>query len=207
MKNTNIIFLLGPSQAGKDTIGKLLVDKHEYIRVSFADAVKEEYASINNIDVKLLHIQGEEKEKHREGLIELAEGKRSIDPLCWLEKAFSPFQDENKYFNEGLNLVVTDCRRASEIDWIDNYKDLISSVNNYVKSTDSPGFYLNIFLVYIDNQKALKNDKDVLTHYCIGYAKGKELIDLTLDNNSTLEDLTQRIEKLNKLINSTIYSK
>ena len=43
MKTSHVIFLLGLAGSGKDTVGKAFVDKG-YTRVSFADALKDEYA-------------------------------------------------------------------------------------------------------------------------------------------------------------------
>ena len=71
----NIIFLLGEAGSGKDTVGKEFV-KLGYTRVSFADAMKQQYADLNNIDVQDLQIQGLKKEIHRPKLIEFAENER-----------------------------------------------------------------------------------------------------------------------------------
>lgn len=209
MKNTNIVFLLGCSRSGKDTIGEHLVNKYNYKRVSFADAVKEEYAANQGIDVSILHTQGPEKEAHRAGMIEYAESERKKNPLCWLEKAFKPYMEDVKEsmdsyaFKEDLNLVITDCRRIDEIDWVVYFKDLINHVRLELEAegqTFEP--YLNIELWYVQRQEAEDADTDVLTHKCIGYARGYHraaiaypVIDCIISNNDTIEALSAKIDR------------
>lgn len=209
MKQTNIVFLLGTSKAGKDTIGNYMVEKYNFERVSFADVLKEEFAKLKDIDVKILHEQGPEKEFYRPELIEYAEAKRAINPTCWLEKAFEKFLD-NGNFKEDYNLVITDCRRDAEIDWVADQKNIIISVNERIADLQEQKFrnreflevvemeahYFRVYLVYVKNDIAEKNDLDMLTHYCIGYAKGKGVVDVTLLNNSTLDELKKKTDKL-----------
>lgn len=209
MQKTNIVFLLGCSRSGKDTIGQHLVDKYKYTRVSFADAVKEQYAQENGIDISVLHTQGPEKESHRAGLISLAEGERLKNPLCWLEKAFKPHMEDIKEnmdsyaFKEGLNLVVTDCRRIDEIDWIAYFKDLINHIDLELQEEGlSLDAYLNIELWYVSRPEAEAADTDGLTHQCIGYARGYHrgaigypIVDCIVVNNSTIEQLKYKIDR------------
>ena len=159
MKSTKIIFLLGEAGSGKDTTGEHFVSKG-YTRVSFADALKEEYALQAGIPVEVLHIQGPEKELHRPKLIEYAEAARKKDPLIWLNKAFKKYQNEDGSFKEDLKLVVTDFRRSDEVDW---YYQMRSKVNN----VELRMFYIN---------RPDTGDKDVLTHYTIGKVYGVNLI-------------------------------
>lgn len=157
---TKIIFLLGEAGSGKDTVGNEFVKKG-YTRVSFADAMKQEYADKIGIDVQELHVQGPKKEFHRPGLIEFAEAARAIDSLIWLKKGFEPFQDSNKKFKEDLKLVVTDFRRDSEVDW-------------YYEMLQSGEVDLKLFQIAREDV----GDKDVLTHYTIGKVKGINKVNL-----------------------------
>lgn len=200
--------LLGCSRSGKDTVGKYLVDKYKYTRVSFADAVKEEYAAKVGIDVSVLHTQGPEKESHRAGLIEFAEGERKKNPLCWLERAFKPHMEDIKEsmdsyaFKEGLNLVVTDCRRTDEIDWVAYFKDLINHVRlEMLAEGHQLELYINLELWYVNRSEAELTDTDVLTHKCIGYARGYHraagypVIDCIINNDDTLEALYSKVDR------------
>lgn len=199
---TIIVFLLGEAGSGKDTVGKILVDDHNFIRVSFADAVKDEVAKIHNIDVKLLHEQGPVKEQMRGAMISLAEGERAKDPLCWLKLALSKHQDENGNFKPGLKLVITDCRRDSEIDWLYTLKQEITIAN--AKEKDAQHYVMPyLFLVKRDNKPV---DSDVLTHGCINYALGIQkvlhemhnirLVDGFIHNNGTIDNLQSKIHTL-----------
>lgn len=190
---TNIVFLLGESFAGKDTVGKMFVGKG-YTRVSFADALKYRYAAENNIDPKVLFEQGPEKEKHRLGLIQVAEDTKKVDPLIWLNEAFKPYRDEEGFFFDNLKLVVTDCRRICEVDWLRDQKRLEELWNvNYPDKPVTRTLILSI-------ERPGNNDPDVLTHQAIGYAKGisrvTPFIDNVINNNSTLESLQNRVDSL-----------
>ena len=183
---TQLVFLLGESNVGKDTVGAVFI-KHGYTRVSFADLVKEEYSKLHNIPLEQLHEPGEMKEKHRPGLIEYAEAKRKINPYYWLEKAFEPFVNKDLSFKPNLKLVITDCRRFAEIDWVYAKKNL---------TLIDPSFDIKLF--HIRNPRTV--DSDVLTHFAIGYAYGCNvdpditMIDGIIMNDSTREDLTNKVE-------------
>jgi len=169
MKTTKIIFLLGESRSGKDTVGKAFL-KHGYIRVSFADIMKEEYAKQIGIDVSELHIQGPKKESHRAGIIQFAEAARAIDSLTWLNKAFEKYRDIDGSFKEGLKLVITDFRRDSEVDW---FYDLWSTIRSFEYNSNpmlTKEHYIDLKMFYILNPDS--GDTDVLTHYTIGKAFG-----------------------------------
>lgn len=204
---TTIVFLLGESLSGKDTTGALMVKEHGYTRVSFADAVKIDVANMNNIDVQDLHRQGPIKEKYRSAMIGHAEAERAKDPLIWLKKAFLPYQNEDGHFKKGLKLVVTDCRRESEIDWILQQKEYIHNIeySNRAQSKIPVNHYLTIRLFLIDRANK-PVDQDIITHKCISYALGmhkglKEvtqvrLMDGIIHNNGTLEQLEAKVEKI-----------
>jgi dephospho-CoA kinase len=180
---TKIVMLLGLSFAGKDTIGQMFCEQG-YTRISFADQLKYKYAEMNNLDPKILFEQGEEKEKHRPGLIHLAETEKLKDPLVWLNLAFKPYRKEDGEFEDNHLLVVTDCRRVCEIDWAVEYKNR----------------EIDLYIIEILRDEATQKDKDHLTHYCIGYANAINrygmlgFINCKIDNNSTLEVLKRKID-------------
>lgn len=206
LEPTQIFFFLGESQSGKDTAGEMLCTFNDFTRVSFADAVKDEVAELHGIDVRLLHQQGPIKEQYRDAMISLAEGKRAIDPLCWVKRAFKPYQNEDGSFKPGLKLVVTDCRRDAEIDWILAKKTEIANAELAASEAETARHYeqVRLFNIIRHNKPV---DKDVLTHACIGYALGIQkmlneqrshirLIDAFVYNNDTLEQLAVKLNAL-----------
>lgn len=202
MKKTNIVFLLGLSLSGKDTIGKMFINKG-YTRVSFADALKEEYAKRNNLDVNDLHKQGPIKEAHRAGMIELAETEKLSNPLIWFDKALEPYRNEDGSFQEGLNLVITDCRRECEIDWLVGFKQTIKELEDQMSRNvpEHIRHYVNAKLYIVDRPGNVDNDG--LTHACIGYARGIDvslphinLLDARILNDGDLEVLQRKIDNL-----------
>ena len=217
MKPSNVIFLLGCSQTGKDTVGQHLVNNYNYKRVSFADAVKEQYAKENGLDVRILHEQGPSKEKHRGGMIELAESARLDNPLCWLEKAFEPYMQDNGLFKEDQRLVVTDCRRLQEIDWVYKWKAIKQLSENQAKQAgETAKHYFSVDLWYIRRPVAEVKDADVLTHSCIGYAKGLHkgismelnhfpLIDITIYNDKDIHTLYRKVDKALEIRENPIF--
>jgi len=168
MKQTKIVFLLGIAGSGKDTVGKTLSDKG-FTRVSFADAVKQEYAKLINIDINELYIQGPKKESHREGIIAFAEGEKLKDPLVWLKKAFEPYIEDGE-FKEGLKLVVTDFRRDCEVDWYFNVWSDIKEFEEREGVLSTKKYPINLRMFYINRPEVI--DEDVLTHYAIGKVQG-----------------------------------
>ena len=127
-----IIALFGPPGAGKDTVGKILVDQYAYRRVAFADKVRElalklhgstlvnaglgNYMKLRDAveafgwDVK------RDSEDVRKLLERVGDGCREVlGPDVWINAAFGPnlFDDDD--------IVVTDVRKENEITWIGNW--------------------------------------------------------------------------------------
>jgi len=182
-----VIFLLGKSQVGKDTICEYL-KKYNFKRIAFADELKKNYALINNIDEKILHIQGPEKEFHRGPLIEYAENEKAKNENVWLEKAFEKyFNKETGLFDTKENLVISDCRRINEINWLEKFKD---------KN--------NIKLWYI-TRKTAPFDPDILTDIAIDKAfeltKNKSFIDLIIEN----DELNDTYLKIDTFLEKNLY--
>ena len=194
---TSIVFLLGEMGVGKDTVAEEFV-KNGFVRVSFADALKQEYAHQNNIDVRILHTQGLEKESHRLKLIEVAEEARKKNPLVWLNKAFEPYIDPSTHmFKKDVKLVVSDNRRVSEVEW---YYNLYTEINH---TNDERGEHicssLKLALFHIVRPKIV--DSDTLTALAIGTAYGIDLahpgfINAVINNDSTKEALKEKIKNL-----------
>jgi phosphomevalonate kinase len=231
MEETTIIFLLGLAGTGKDTIGLHFI-KNGFIRVASADAVKEKVADLHNLNIKDLMEQGPIKEAYRKEMIHISETARKKDPICWLKKAFNQhIEEETGVFKKGKLLVVTDCRRDAEIDWVcenkERYFALKYNVSAGFSSVDDTSFatveinkvihkvtvrkeYIPNILPRILLFEVKRNgieDPDILTHYCLGYAKGLhratknyQVIDGVIDNSCSKPDLQKKLNSLLKEI-------
>lgn len=120
-----IIGLSGVAQAGKDTVGQLLVDHYGFTRFAFADALKELYYNVDPLVTPHAHVSeivdelGWEAAKTypevRRGLQRLGtEGGRSVlGENIWVDVLFSRLdRDENS------NFVITDMRFPNEAEAI-----------------------------------------------------------------------------------------
>ena len=103
-----IIIFSGKQYSGKDTAAKILMEAMpEFKRCAMGDIIKIEYAKEHNITFEEIEAN---KPKYRQGLIELGNWGRSINPDYWLEKIVA---------QEG-NIVVTDVRIKHEYDVFKN---------------------------------------------------------------------------------------
>ena len=103
-----IIIFSGKQYSGKDTAAKILMEAMpEFKRCAMGDIIKIEYAKEHNITFEEIEAN---KPKYRQGLIELGNWGRSINPDYWLEKIVA---------QEG-NIVVTDVRIKHEYEVFKN---------------------------------------------------------------------------------------
>ena len=103
-----IIIFSGKQYSGKDTAAKILMEAMpEFKRCAMGDIIKIEYAKEHNITFEEIEAN---KPKYRQGLIELGNWGRSINPDYWLEKIVA--QDGN--------IVVTDVRIKHEYEVFKN---------------------------------------------------------------------------------------
>ena len=103
-----IIIFSGKQYSGKDTAAKILMEAMpEFKRCAMGDIIKIEYAKEHNITFEEIEAN---KPKYRQGLIELGNWGRSVNPDYWLEKIVA---------QEG-NIVVTDVRIKHEYDVFKN---------------------------------------------------------------------------------------
>ncbi len=103
-----IIIFSGKQYSGKDTAAKILMEAMpEFKRCAMGDIIKIEYAKEHNITFEEIEAN---KPKYRQGLIELGNWGRSVNPDYWLEKIVA--QDGN--------IVVTDVRIKHEYEVFKN---------------------------------------------------------------------------------------
>lgn len=104
----DIIFLAGLMRSGKDTIAELLVQYAGYVRIAFADALKEEIAAHYGVTVE--HIN-QHKAEFRSILQEWGVAKREADPEYWIKEWFKRAEP---FLEAGIGVVCTDCRFLNE---------------------------------------------------------------------------------------------
>lgn len=115
VKKPIIILLSGYMRSGKDVVGKYLVDSYGFQRYAFADMLKDEAASMYNIDRSSLDSQeGKMKMLHngksaREILIEHGQQRRSENIDYWVERVADRIANDRCE-----NVVITDWRFPNE---------------------------------------------------------------------------------------------
>ncbi len=168
---TYIVGLLGYSKAGKDEAGKALLDEG-FKRYAFGDEVKIELAAELGIPVEDLH--NHNKEKYRDQMVAYGEGKRKENKNYWIDRLRDKIMEDVK---AGVNVVITDIRRVSEIDFIEQLKWMSGN-----------GLDAEVSLVHIDRPEA-ELDNDTASNYAMNYAKRYNKIDITIVNKYSSEIL------------------
>jgi hypothetical protein len=97
-----IIGLCGYAGSGKDALGAILVRKHGFQRIAFADAVKEQAIEEG--------WSGRKDDEGRRLLQDIGMEKRLEDPLYWIKRASEKVNC--------VNVVFTDVRFPNEVDFI-----------------------------------------------------------------------------------------
>lgn len=104
------IGLRGKLRVGKDTCLKELVSMDDrYVRLSFADQLKEMASDLTNINMFI----EENKVEHRKFLIALGQCMRVFDPDYWVHPVIHKAE---KLIEEGKIPVITDVRFKNEAD-------------------------------------------------------------------------------------------
>lgn len=152
-----IIGLSGYAQSGKDTVANILVEKHGYRRVAFADPIRNLLYEMdplleasNSIDYRLqdlVDFYGWDKVKVqypevRRLLQELGVGARKLfGDTFWINEALSDVAPQDK-------VVVSDVRFENEAKWIQEFKGQIwrvkrmgtDAVNDHVSESEMDGY-------------------------------------------------------------------
>lgn len=180
-----IIALFGPPGAGKDTVGKILVEQYAYKRVAFADKVRELALKLHGcepIDIgaycgwmKLrdaVERFGWEHTKRtstnvRKILERVGDGCREVlGESVWINAAITPHM-----FNDD-DIVITDVRKFNEIDWILNW------ASAYSRKTA---------IWHITRNGCVKRPFDEWQ---------PEWATATIENNGTVEELVAKVKRL-----------
>jgi hypothetical protein len=114
-----IIFLSGRAGCGKDTLGKWLTNTHGYVRVAYADALKDEVAvkygiprdELDDPTLKDSMPPGQ-TETRREIMQRHGRERRGEDPDYWVDIARARMRTLT---GNGARVVVTDARFPNEM--------------------------------------------------------------------------------------------
>lgn len=107
---TGLTMICGYATSGKDLYGAIHQGLFKSLRYSFAGPLKDIYCQLNNITLPVLE---KHKKDHREGLIDLGHGMRSVDPNVWVNGVFNPRTGIFEAMS-GTGAVITDCRYVNE---------------------------------------------------------------------------------------------
>ena len=115
---TNIA-LSGYIGSGKTTISQRLVERYGYIRMGFADVLKDELAAELGIPVQDLYTEGV-KEQYRTQMQALGSGRRESDYHYWVRKFIEKFNSSEMQVGVGIwskptNVIVDDMRYPNEL--------------------------------------------------------------------------------------------
>ena len=184
----NIIGLLGTKHSGKDTAGNYLISKHQFVRYAFGDPVKDICKILFSLsDLQLTDPSMKETVDERWGL-----SPRNMFQRIGTEfgqmgifKLFPELKTKIKYrelwarlFEEWLkqqdeaNIVITDVRFKHEIECIKKYGGTIVKINRNTSMNDT---HLS------------ETELNILPD---------DMIDYTIDNNHTLDDLYSQLDTI-----------
>ena len=109
------VALFGPAGAGKTTLARNLADFKGGVMLSFADALRAEYAKINRIPIATLTTPPM-KYNYRTGLQRLGDERRAIDPYYWINKLDAEIQRQLSFGRRVF--FVDDVRYRNEYDML-----------------------------------------------------------------------------------------
>jgi hypothetical protein len=205
-----IVGLVGFIGAGKGTVADLLVERHNFLKESFANSVKDSCAAVFGWDRALL-----------EGDTPESRAWREQDDPWWSEKLGRPFSPRlalqlmgteagRDVFHPDLwvhtvmrrcrstvNYVIADVRFPNEINAIKNSGGYIIRV----RRGDDPEWYKLAFEVNTKVNLHGMADASIMTkkypqvHYSEWAWIGQHY-DVVMDNNCTLEELKTRVDNV-----------
>ena len=123
-----LIALFGAPGAGKDTVAAHLIEKHGFVRVAFADKVRElAYEVINPLGQQLVDEHGWEYLKRKEDwarrvLEMVGDGARKVfGNDFWIDAVRTQV---NELLVDGKDVVITDLRKENEMWYVHTMEPL-----------------------------------------------------------------------------------
>ena len=187
-KNNNIpntlpklIGITGLKRSGKDTCGSFLIDNYDYIRYSFAGALKKACSEIFMFDYE--QTEGSKKETFddrwninprkvfqrfgteifRDSLEKFFPEMKHLKKNFWIYRFKIWYQEQVKQ-NPNVKIVVTDVRFQNEADIIKELGGVIIKVTRKnLKNNDSHASEINILNINADYD--IKNDSSIEDYY------------------------------------------
>jgi len=184
------ICISGKARTGKDTFGKILVDElnGNWVTKAYADILKNKimedyeltwdqlYGDLKEVPDKRYskynNTSTDEFWTPREIMQAYGEFFRSIDPDFWVKALMKDCINE-----DSTNIIITDVRYPNELDPINRYNGIHIRIH---RDHD----------VYVHNNS--HSSETALDTY--------SNIDLSIDNNGSIEDLVSKVENVRKII-------
>lgn len=110
-----LIGLLGRAQSGKSTVAKMLVEEFNFIRVAFADPLKEMLITAGMVTSEEVYGQKTEMSRFLLQKVGTEIFRKQIDPLYWVKEASGRIEN---LLVCGVSVVVDDVRFPEEAEAI-----------------------------------------------------------------------------------------
>lgn len=177
----NLIGITGFKRSGKDTCGLYLIDNHNYIKYSFAGALKAACSEIFMFDYE--QTEGSKKEDFdarwninprkvfqrfgteifRDSLEQFFPEMKHLKNNFWIYRFKIWYQEQIKQ-NPNVRIVVTDVRFQNEADIIKELGGIIIKVSRKnIMSNDKHASEINILNINADYD--IKNDSTIEDYY------------------------------------------
>jgi hypothetical protein len=192
-----IVAICGFQGSGKDTLASILIEKYGYKKLSFAGAVKDVASVVFSWDRKMLEGDTKESREWREQVDEWWSNKLGIPNLTprYILQQFGTDLFRN-HFHKDIwiacverklqqyeKVVITDCRFPNEIRIMKKYGATVI----HIYRDELPEWFYDVKLGEKEPPKELHASE---TSWI------KESFDYTIENNSTIKGLEDKIKQI-----------
>lgn len=192
-----IIGIVGLIGSGKGTVADILVEEHDFKKISFADALKDGVAAMFGWDRKLLEGDTVESREWRETPNEFwtKETGKEITPRLILQLVGTECMRDGFYDGIWVSLVKKKLLTYNQENWVipdtrfPNEVDMIKSIGGNiwrVKRGEDPDWY----------DPYRENNIEPIDVHPSEFKWVRSDFDQVIDNNSTLDDLQLKVKNL-----------